>query len=255
MNVVRLCRQAGSLAMLLFLVAAPPARGEVIRVSTPAEVGDGHYSDWGALGPLDTYIPGPFAITASNGERITLSSVSRVNTDPPVVGGLLHHLVGHTFGPPALNATAAATPGFAQIDVVFAFDRPVQAFGADISAFAQHGTNAGDTRVTMEALDATGTSLGAFTLASDLFFAGFTGYAGVLSDSTNISQVRYRAHAGFVGSFYTTITSIDVISVDIAGGSTAVPEPTSLALACIGVVGFVAARRLRSRWRPRPLNP
>lgn len=225
--------RANRFASILVLAAAlaAPARataGFTLVTSEPA-LGGNDSVDWSGLGSLTT--PN-FRITSGGGTQVNGTiSFSFARQELGSAFGITE-----LDGSPAIGASAVGFDSFggggASVFFTLTFSQPVLAAGANIIA-----TGAANTHIVVTSVAATDTSGNTQTF---LLTNGppFQGFAGVSSDTADLSSLTIRASGGAGAGPGGIVVNLGLLELDSPMVS-AVPEPGGLTLAGIGIVGLL----------------
>lgn len=249
------CHPCLCLAILTVLALTPPVRAGIIFVPTRAELAGNDLVDWGGLGAT---APNPFSITSAGGHNLTVS----------LSGGFSPGVFGHGVSAGGAGTFPAGSdfidgPGqtaFIGGDstntfLTLAFEQPIRGGGLDIDAFVFG--NVGQVplaAVSIEALTASGSSLGTFHVPIEFRVDGPPVFLGVLSDQADIALLRFSAAGRGLdtGRAATAVSNVNEVSLvhDRASNVASVPEPSSLSLFGVGLLAL-----LGYGWRRQNLSP
>lgn len=209
---------------IALMSASAFATASITSVNSPtgrATFGSTDVIDWSSLGPSQTPVASPFSISSGGGIAATVSKPSGgfERRDQPNGWG------GNFTDGSSLLWTAGSIVG--AVDVTF---------GSLISGFGfQINPDNSDTLTTVDIFDIANSLLVSFSLTTNDRSQPSASFIGFTSDMTDISRFTVRQN-GF-NDF--AINQLSLITV----GSSNVPEPTSIALLGLGLLGFAASRR------------
>lgn len=231
-------RSVMSLVLPVLLLAGTSAHASTIQVASAAALGSNDFFDWGQVRVLDANgdavaQPSPRTIASNLGRT---GSVSNGGSFTGLLEGAGTDWLGNfMIGDKVLYSGDTADPFSASTSFTMTFGSPIAGLGLHITSNFD-----GLFKANLEVFNGA-MSLGLFNVAGvkDGAEDGSAPFLGVLSDAVNIDRAVFtlteNADAGFgVNRLLTT---------DTPTGVTAVPEPATLTLVGLGVLGAMVRRR------------
>jgi hypothetical protein len=241
------CRRpwrAACLLGLLFFSGVFPARAraELILITARADLVGNDSVDWGGVGPSGTVLPNPFLITSAGRMTLTVSKPFTTNNFQRVDQ---NNGWRGNFAPGARLLWTGDPSGEGNNPITLDFPSLISAGGAQIQAEIL-----GAFVARIEAFDAGGTRLASFDQPGNsdgkvntAIFLGIRSDSGAVIDRLSFSLVSATDNT-------TADFAINQFDFDTRGsGAQLVPEPSSITLLGIGLVGL-----LGYRWRRRKLR-
>jgi hypothetical protein len=198
------------------------AQASVTLVTSSSALGANDSISWTQLGPAFTVLTGPQAVTSTGGLAATVTSAGNTLERRDQGSGWAGNFAN---GAPLLW-TRGVGP-----DITLSFAAPVYGAGAQFQAdiFGPF---------TAEVIGIGGSVLGTFTENGTSNSAGDDSaiFIGILSDTADISSIVFHQTGG--NDF-----AIGNVALNTSDTPAAVPEPASLSLLGLGLIGFISTRR------------
>jgi PEP-CTERM motif len=206
----------------LISLAAEQSRASLTEVTSRASLGGTDFVDWGTLGVPFTTISNPFTITSNGGVTLSVSQVGANNFERRDQGNGWNgnfapgdHLLwtAGANGPVTMSYTVGGVSAIGtqlQSDAFGAFTATITAFDSSnnvLGSFTENGNstpNADNTAI----------------------------FLGVTSSSADIFKITYSVTSGLGQDF-------GMNQLDFTSGPSSTPEPSTLAIAGLGGIGFL----------------